>query len=135
MSHKLYLIPLFILLLNFKGSAQTIKKKKAMVENSLFEVPSSDSTKRYNIVDRMRFHKAPSISLAVINGGKIEWSEAYGYADVKENRLATVKTLYQVASISKTINAFYIMMLWQQGKISLDEDIRSFLRTWKIEEN
>ncbi|HEY0057102.1 MAG TPA: serine hydrolase, partial [Pedobacter sp.] len=114
-----------------------VKSKISLVENSLKEIASlsNDSAKKYNIIDRMKLHKIPSVSIAVINNGKVEWAKAYGYADIAHKKPADAKTIYQIASITKSINAFYIMKLAQEAKLSLDTDIRAYLKTWKISEN
>ncbi len=117
------------------GQINKIKK----VENNLTETKElifEDSVLlRYNIVDRMKFYKIPSLTMAIINNGKLEWTKAYGYADMETKRLANPTTLYQVASISKSLTGLSIMRLVQKGKLSLTNDIRNYLRTWTFPDN
>ncbi len=126
------------LLLGF-GQAKKEQSKIQTVENGLTEtkqVVFADSiTPKYNILDRMKFYNVPSVSIAVINNGKIEWAKAYGYADIEAKRLANTTTLYQAASISKSVNALGIMKLVQDGKLSLEKDIREYLKTWTFPDN
>lgn len=109
------------------------------VENNLTasrEIIFEDSlVPKYNIKDRMKFYKIPSVSMAVINNGKIEWIKTYGYADVGSNRFATNSTLYQVASISKPVVGLGIMKLVQDGQLSLSTDIRTYLKSWTFPDN
>lgn len=109
------------------------------VENGLVpnaEIVFADSViKRFNIEERMHYYNIPSISIAVINNGKIAWAKAYGLADVTDNRKADLRTLYQAASISKSINALCIIKLAQDGKLDLDKDIRTYLKTWTFPDN
>ncbi|WP_158542201.1 serine hydrolase domain-containing protein [Pedobacter chinensis] len=109
------------------------------VENNLTEVRAiifEDSlVQQYNILDRMRFYKVPSVSIAVIHNGIIEWAKAYGYADIEHKTVADTNTIYQVASISKSVNALGIMKLVEQNKLSLSKDIREYLKTWKFPDN
>ncbi len=109
------------------------------VENNLTdtrELIFEDSIiSKYNILDRMKFYKIPSVSVAVINNGKIEWTKTYGYAEIATKRLANNNTLYQVASITKSVNALGILKLVQEGKLSLTSDIRNYLKTWKFPDN
>jgi len=125
------------LLLGQVALAQVTKISK--VENNLTETRDlifEDSViPKYNIVDRMKFYKIPSVSVAVINNGKIEWIKTYGYADIDTKRLANATTLYQVASITKSVNALGIMKLVQEGKLSLTTDIRNYLKTWTFPDN
>lgn len=110
-----------------------------LVENSLLanaEVVFADSVvPKFNIYERMKFYKVPSVSVALINNGSVEWVKAYGLADITENRTADINTVYQAASISKTVNALCVMKLVQDKKLFLDEDIRGYLKTWKLPEN
>ena len=125
----------FLLCLTSFGQANKI----AAIESNLKEVREfifEDSIYHtYNIVDRMKFYKVPSVSISVINNGKIEWTRTYGFADVASERKPNVHTLYQVASISKSVNSYGIMRLVQQEKLSLTQDIRSYLKTWPFPEN
>lgn len=112
-------------------------KTVVAVENHLVPaIQFTDSSYHYfSIYDRMKMYDVPSVSIAVINNGKIEWAKAYGMADIGLKQKATPRTLYQAASISKSINAACIMLLVKDGKLSLDTDIREYLDTWKLPEN
>lgn len=109
------------------------------VENGLLvsaSVVFADSVvPRYNILQRMKFYRVPSVSIAIVKAGRIEWSKAYGYADVGEHRVADSHTVYQAASISKSVNALCILKLVQDGQLSLDKDIRYYLKTWNLPVN
>jgi len=113
--------------------------KIAAFENGLTETKEiifADSVvPSFNILDRMKFYKVPSVSIAVINNGKIEWAKAYGYADVEDKRLANPTTLYQAASITKSVNAVGIMKLAESGRLSLTKDLRRYLKTWTFPDN
>jgi CubicO group peptidase (beta-lactamase class C family) len=126
-----------LLMLVQAAQGQTNKIKE--VENNLTQVRElifEDSVLyKYNIIERMKFYKIPSVSIAVINNGKIEWAKAYGYADIEMKRPATTTTLYQVASLSKSVTGLGIMKLVQDGKLSLTRDIRSYLKTWAFPDN
>ena len=87
------------------------------------------------IEERMRVHRVPALSIAVVNDGKIEWARAYGLADVESGRRATSDTRFQAASISKPIAALGALRLVQDGRLSLDEDVNQRLTSWKIPTN
>lgn len=130
---------IFFSLLLLRQVAWTQVSKISKVENNLTEnrelIFEDSVIPKYNILDRMKFYKVPSVSLALINNGKIEWVKTYGYADIDAKRLANPKTLYQVASITKSVNALGIMKLVQEGKLSLTTDIRNYLKTWTFPDN
>lgn len=60
------------------------------------------------------------------------WAKGYGFADVSENRPVTTETLFQAASISKSLNSVGVLLLVQEQKLSLDIDINQYLQTWKF---
>lgn len=91
--------------------------------------------KFFTLQERMKMYGVPSISIAVIDKGKIAWSKAYGMADVASNREAKTETLYQAASMSKSVNAIAAMRLVRAGKLDLDKDVRQYLKTWTMPEN
>lgn len=141
MKIHLFITGLLTLVQYTNAHTQTAKAdaKIAAVENGLTEkrdIVFADSTvPHYNILDRMAFYGVPSVSIAVINNGKIAWRKAYGLADVQEKIAADTNTVYQAASISKSINSFCIMRLAEQGRLSLDKDVRAYLKTWQLPEN
>ena len=108
-------------------------------ENNLSEptqwIPSGTNVALFNIRDRMKYYGVPSVSLAVVHNGTIAWAKAYGFAEIGGNREADAMTLYQAASLSKTVNALLIMKLVQDGKLSLDQDVRTYLKAWTFPEN
>ncbi|WP_157837430.1 serine hydrolase domain-containing protein [Chryseobacterium sp. P1-3] len=113
--------------------SEEIKHKIEKVENSLSpSVISGNKVPSYNILERMKEFNVKGVSIAVINNYTIEWAKAYGYADEEENRKADVNTLFQAASISKTINSLGFIKLVQMGKIDLDQDINTYLKSWKF---
>lgn len=83
----------------------------------------------------MQRQRIPGISIAVIKDGKIIKAEGYGLANVELNVPAKPETVYKIGSVSKQFIASGIMLLVQEGKISVDDKISKFLEgtpdTWK----
>jgi D-alanyl-D-alanine carboxypeptidase len=77
----------------------------------------------------------PGLSLAVLKNGKIIKAAGYGVSDVETATPATAQTVYKAASISKQFIAAGILLLAQDGKLSLDDSAAKFLpsapETWK----
>ena len=105
------------------------------VEQGLLPVVLIKGDPSWSIVERMKFHKAPALSIAVIKDFKIEWAKAYGLKDLESNEAVTTETLFQAGSISKSVNAMVAMKEVEQGRISLDEDINAKLTSWKLPDN
>ncbi len=122
---------IIILLLSLNTFAQEVNEKIKLFENDLFYWDKSKN-KKWTLKERMTFYEVKAVSIAVIKDYKIEWVKAYGIADAEEKRDATTQTLFQAASISKTINSLAILKLVEEGKLSLDSDINNYLKDWKF---
>ena len=85
--------------------------------------------------ERMAALKVPGMSVAVINDGRIEWAKGYGVLEASGSSPVTDKTLFQAASLSKSIAALGAMRLVEQGKLALDEDVNIRLSSWNVPGN
>ncbi len=70
---------------------------------------------------------APGASLLVIQDGKPVVRRAFGYADLEHHVQATPETDYRLASMTKQFTAASILLLRQDGKLSLDDSVRKWL--------
>lgn len=125
-------ITLFILLfLSVNAFAQEVNDNIKLFENDLNHWDKSKN-KKWTLIERMAFYEVNAVSIAVIKDYKVEWTKAYGYADVKEKKAATTQTLFQAASISKSLNSLAILKLVEEEKLGLDDDINNYLKNWKF---
>ena len=69
----------------------------------------------------------PSASIAVVKDGKLVYTKAYGLADIASHRPATTSMIYSVGSISKQFTAASILLLAEEGKLSLDDPVGRWL--------
>ena len=88
-----------------------------------------------SIADRMRASNTPAVSIAVINDGRIEWARAYGTLQAGGPVAADTGSLFQAASISKPVAVLGALLLAQRGTLSLDADVNTFLRAWRLPDN
>ena len=70
---------------------------------------------------------SPALGVAVVMDGRTILARAYGQADVTEQIPATERTLWYVASTSKSFTGFAIALLVKQGVLSLETPIDSLL--------
>jgi CubicO group peptidase (beta-lactamase class C family) len=69
----------------------------------------------------------PGAVIEVIRDGKVLLSKGYGFADLERSVPMTTASRFTVGSMSKQFTAFSIHLLAQEGKLSLDDDIRTYL--------
>src|SRR5271167_2042389 len=71
-------------------------------------------------------HHVPGLSVAVVDRGRVIFTQGYGLADVENSVPATAGTIYRIASISKSITATAAMKLVEGGKLDLDIPIQTY---------
>ena len=69
----------------------------------------------------------PSASIAVVKDGQIAYLHAYGNAKLDPATAAKPEMRYSIGSISKQFTAAAILLLQEQGKLSLDDRVGKFL--------
>ena len=103
----------------------------AAVENGLYPKVRVEGQKPWTIAERMKHYNVPGLSMAVVYDHKIAWAKGYGVIEAN-SKPVTLRTAFQAASISKSINGFGIVRLADQGKLDLDADINKYLKTWEF---
>ncbi|MBV9760619.1 MAG: beta-lactamase family protein [Acidobacteriaceae bacterium] len=69
---------------------------------------------------------APSVSVAVVQQGRVIYARAFGKADIAKDRMATTGTRYAVGSISKQFTAAALLLEQEQEKVSLDDKVSKY---------
>src|SRR5215813_5201726 len=69
----------------------------------------------------------PSASIAIVKDGQIAYVKAYGDARLEAKTPATPEMRYSIGSISKQFTATAILLLQEQGKLSLDDKVAKFI--------
>lgn len=137
----LFLIPAFVSALFMAGCAQTqstyptpdsLDRRIQAVEHNLMGFVQIEGQSPYSIADRMAFYKVKGLSIAVIRNYQIDWAKGYGWADESAKIPVTTRTLFQAASISKSLNAVGVLKLAQEHKLYLKSDINNYLTNWKF---
>ena len=90
---------------------------------------SADLTEKIDKVatDALARTGVPSASVAIVKDGQIAYVKAYGDAKLEPKTPATSAMRYSIGSISKQFTAAAILLLQQQGKLSLDDKVGKYV--------
>jgi D-alanyl-D-alanine carboxypeptidase len=87
------------------------------------------------VAAEMQKQHIPGLSIAIVKDGKVIKAKGYGLANIETNTPASPETVYKIASVSKQFIATGIMLLVQDGKLSIEDKISKYLEgtppTWK----
>ncbi len=79
------------------------------------------------VAAEMERQHIPGVSVAVVRGGNVVKAKGYGFANVDRQEPVTPETVFKIGSVSKQFIASGIMMLVQDGKLSLDDPVSKHL--------
>src|SRR5580765_2413087 len=116
MKRKAFLVSEIILL-----SVATAARAQVTGETSDLAARVDKVFEKWNRTD------SPGCALSVMKDGHIVYKHGYGMADLDHNVTITSSTVFHVASMSKQFTAAAILLLAQQGKLSLDDDVRKYI--------
>jgi len=75
----------------------------------------------------MTRQRIPGVAVAIVQKGKVLKSQGYGYANVEHAVPVTSETMFQSGSVGKQFTATAVVMLAEQGRLSLDDPITRYL--------
>jgi CubicO group peptidase (beta-lactamase class C family) len=70
---------------------------------------------------------SPGCALGVLRDGELVYARGYGTADLEHDVPISAESIFHVASVSKQFTACAVALLAEDGKLSLDDDVRKFL--------
>lgn len=114
-------------------------KLNSIVFAALISVVLSSVAFADKIDDRVKMFMAerhiPGAAVAVVKNGRVVRMKGYGVASLEFGVPVTTETVFEIGSVSKQMTAAGIMLLVQDGKVSLDERISKYLpntpEAWK----
>jgi len=77
-------------------------------------------------------YRIPGAAIATVVNGAPARVYAFGFADIEHHRRVTPQTVFQVASISKSVTAWGVMTLVDSGKIDLDQPAERYVASWPL---
>ena len=86
------------------------------------------------VVEQMNRYQIPGLSLSILLSGQVVTERSYGFNDLEFGIKADNKTVYQLASVAKIFTSVGLMMLVDEGKLSLDSRVTDLVsnlpETW-----
>ena len=89
--------------------------------------PAELSTQVDKLFEKFDSTVTPGCALSVMQAGRIVYKRGYGMADLDHDVPIRPDTVFHVASISKQFTDAAIVLLAQEGKLSLDDDVRKYV--------
>jgi CubicO group peptidase (beta-lactamase class C family) len=80
----------------------------------------------------MGLYGIPGVSIALVRDGLIVYTAAYGDANQKSGQKMAVDMPMRVQSISKSVTAWAVLKLAEEGKLNLDDPAERYLKSWKL---
>src|SRR5688500_7880425 len=78
---------------------------------------------------------SPGCGLGVSRNGRIVYERGYGMADVERRVSIGADSVFPLASLSKPFTAMSILLLAQQKRLSLDDEVRHYVPEWRYREH
>jgi CubicO group peptidase (beta-lactamase class C family) len=80
-------------------------------------------------------NNSPSGTVAIVKDGELIFARGYGFADVAEQApVDPYRTLFRPGSVSKLFTWVSVMQLVEQGKLDLDADVNTYLKSFAIDD-
>lgn len=100
---------------------------------SQYTLPNSEVNRIDSIMNQlMTKYNITGSSIAIVDNNQIAFAKEYGFADRKNKEAATENTIYNIASITKTLTALAIMKLYEEKKIDLNKSAKDYLTELKM---
>lgn len=90
-------------------------KKKSLTETDVF------------LQNQMETLGIPALSIAIINDGEIAYHKAFGVSNTTTNQAIDENSIFEAASLSKPVQAFFVLKLSEKGIIDIDRPLYFYL--------
>lgn len=133
---KTIITSLFTFLLILSSCTQTAPVEHAYTLTEAIAADAGMSEERLLRIDDMinlaiEEQQIPGAVALVARKGKIVYHKAFGMAEVENGRAFERDDIFRIASQTKAITSTAVMMLWEEGKFSLDDPISKFIPEFK----
>jgi CubicO group peptidase (beta-lactamase class C family) len=85
------------------------------------------------VATAMERYQVPGVAVALVRDGEVAWTQAYGFADLEGAQSMTLDALFHTGSISKSVTAWGVLRLVEQGRVGLDDPVARYVPDLRIE--
>ena len=93
----------------------------------------SDSKKLDTLFNNIFTEGEPGGAVLIVKGDNIIYSNSFGLADMETKEPIAQNTFFNIASVSKQFTAVAILKLAEEGKLSLDDNVKSYFPEFKAD--
>ena len=109
---------------DFEAFTQNLRQRYVVGE----EMP------RYSLKERMAEYGVPGVAIGVIKNGELVYAQGFGVLQEGADEKVDADTLFSTGSVSKIATATLIMKMQASGKLNVDENIATYLKSWQLPE-
>ena len=126
---KKWTIPLIGVLISFfilATSSCSTKLQSQKIDSYFGWSFPKDSLDAY-LKHKITAYGIPGLAIAIVNNGQIVHHQTYGYANVEQKTPVTTQTIFEGASISKSVFGHFVMTYVEDGTLDLDKPLYEYL--------
>ena len=116
---RMFACVLLVSLLSSITAAQSLRENPEVASKIVLLEKWIDAQREYRGI--------PGLAIAVAYDQELVWSRGFGYADLKTKAFVTSRTIFRIASITKTFTSTAILLLRDRGKLQLDDPVSKYL--------
>jgi putative pyoverdin transport system ATP-binding/permease protein len=83
----------------------------------------------------MKDNRIPGLSLGIVEKDAVIYTNGFGLASIKKGTLVSAKTIFDLASCSKSFTALAVLLLWHDGFIDIDKPFKHYVPEFKLVSN
>jgi CubicO group peptidase (beta-lactamase class C family) len=125
------------------GSFRSLVALAALLVSGIAAAGAGDAASEGRVADALRlldlwiaeqisYHDVPGMAIGVVRGDRTVWAKGYGRADLATGAPVATSTPFRLGSVSKVFTAVAVMLLRDQGKLSLDDPVTRHLPWFRI---
>ena len=97
-------------------------------ETAQLQETKDDKAKRVDqFFEQFSKEGSPGAAVAIVKDGEIIYKQGYGLANLEYDIPNSPSTVFHIASVSKQFTCFAALLLAEEGKLSMDDDIRKYI--------